>query len=71
MILVAWRSSRDLIPASMIIFLNSGSKQTATGFPTRCTSSHTRSSSSPTRCYKFTIRNYNSSNDQDNQIQIG
>lgn len=45
MILLAWRSRRGLIPASMMIFLNLGSKQATT----RCTNSPTRSPSSPTR----------------------
>ena len=49
MILMDWRSCRGLIPTSMMIFLNSGSKQVATGFPTGCTSSPTGSLSSPTR----------------------
>ena len=31
MILMAWRSSRGLILASMMIFINSSSKQAATG----------------------------------------
>lgn len=39
MVLMEWRSSRGIILASMMIFLNSGSKhdflQDATGFPTR------------------------------------
>ena len=39
MVLMAWRSSRVLFPASMMIFPNSGSKQAATIFPTWCTSS--------------------------------
>jgi len=43
MVLMEWRLSRGLILASVMIFLNSGSKQAATGFPTRCTSSPTRS----------------------------
>jgi len=43
MIFMAWRSTRVLIPTSMMIFLNLGSKQAATGFPTRCTSSPTGS----------------------------
>ena len=39
MILMAWRSIRGLIQASIMIFLNLGSKQAATGFPKGCTSS--------------------------------
>lgn len=43
MILMVWRLSRGLIPTLMMIFLNLRSKQAATGFPTGCTSSLTRS----------------------------
>ena len=48
MVFMAWRSSRGLIPASMIIFLNLGSKKATTGFPIGCTSSPIGSPSSPT-----------------------
>ena len=46
MILMAWRSSMGLIPASMMIFLNSGSKQDTIGFLAGCTSSPIGSPSS-------------------------
>jgi len=36
MVLMDWRLSRSLIPSSMMIFLNSGSKQIAKGFPIGC-----------------------------------
>lgn len=42
MVLMDWRSYRGLILASVIIFFNLGSKDAATGFPTRYTSSPTR-----------------------------
>jgi len=43
MVLMEWRSSRGLIPASMMIVLNLRSKQATTRFPIGCTSSPPRS----------------------------
>ena len=48
MILMDWRSSRGLILDSMIIFLNLGSKNATTRFPTGCTSSPTGCPTPPT-----------------------
>ena len=48
MLLMALKSIRGLITTSTMIFLNLGSKQATTRFPTGCTSSPIGSPSSPT-----------------------